>query len=204
MGWIKHMKKLTTLLIFLSSCLFMLPPVYGSVGVGVGTGKIVLDELLKPGLSYELPPITVYNTGDEGSDYYLSIEFSTKEEKLESRKDWYIFTPNEFYLNPGESQVVQVELKLPIRDVKPGEYFAYLTAQPVSGISEGSASVGVAAATKLYFSVISANIFQAIYFVVLDFIAKYRPWSIIVPVFVFLLVGWKILSKKFKIQVTKQ
>ncbi len=182
----------------------MLPPVYGSVGVGVGTGKIVLDELLKPGLSYELPPITVYNTGDEGSDYYLSIEFSTKEEKLESRKDWYIFTPNEFYLNPGESQVVQVELKLPIRDVKPGEYFAYLTAQPVSGISEGSASVGVAAATKLYFSVISANIFQAIYFVVLDFIAKYRPWSIIVPVFVFLLVGWKILSKKFKIQVTKQ
>lgn len=198
------MKKLITLLIFLLSSLFILSPVYGSVGVGVGTGKIVLDELLKPGLGYELPPITVYNTGDEGSDYYLSIEFSTKEGKLESKQDWYIFTPREFYLNPRESQIVQVELKLPIRDVKPGEYFAYLTAQPVSDISEGSASVGVAAATKLYFSVISANIFQAIYFVVLDFIAKYRPWSIIVPLFVFLLVVWKILSKKFKIQVTKQ
>ena len=204
MGWLRHMKKLITLLIFLLSSLFVLSPVYGSVGVGVGTGKIVLDELLKPGLGYELPPITVYNTGDEGSDYYLSIEFSTKEGKLESKQDWYIFTPREFYLNPRESQIVQVELKLPIRDVKPGEYFAYLTAQPVSDISEGSASVGVAAATKLYFSVISANIFQAIYFVVLDFIAKYRPWSIIVPLFVFLLVVWKILSKKFKIQVTKQ
>ena len=46
---------------------------FASIGVGVGTGKIELDEILRPGLDYSLPPITVINTGDEASEFILTV-----------------------------------------------------------------------------------------------------------------------------------
>lgn len=194
-----------TLIFFLVMLLFsIVSPILGSVGVGVGTGKITLDQALKPGISYDLPPITVYNTGDKVSSYYVSIEFSTKEGKLEPNKEWYVFTPQEFYLEPDGSQVVQVKLKIPMRGAKPGEYFSFITAQPKGTIEQGSASVGVAAAVKLYFTVASANIFQATYYVLSDLFIRYKPWSIIIPLLLLLVVLWKIFKKRFKIQVTKQ
>mgnify|MGYP000924753338 CR=1 FL=1 len=189
------------LVILLSS---IVSPVLGSVGVGVGTGKISLDQALRPGISYNLPPITVYNTGDKASSYYVSIEFSTREGKLESSREWYVFTPEEFYLEPGGSQVVEVKLKIPMRGAKPGDYFAFLTAQPKDSLEEGSASVGVAAAVKLYFTVVSANIFQATFYVLSDLFLRYKPWSIIIPLVILLFIIWKLLKKRFKIQVIKQ
>ena len=182
----------------------LISPSFASLGVGVGTGKIMLNEKLKPGITYDLPPITVYNTGDKASSYYVSIEFSTKEGKLESSKEWYVFTPEEFYLEPEASQVVEVKLRIPIQGAKPGDYFAFLTAQPKGTVEQGSASVGVAAAVKLYFTVISANIFQAVYYVISDLFLRYKPWSIIVPLVILLIILWKIFKKRFKIQVTKQ
>ena len=183
--------------------LFLVPLIYASVGVGVGTGKISLDKALKPGLTYDLPPITVYNTGDEPSNYYVSTEFSTKEGKLESNKEWYVFTPKKFYLEPNETQIIEIKLRIPIKGSIPGDYFAYLTAQPEKSMDQGSASVGVAAATKLYFTVSPANIFQAIFYIISDFVVRYKPWSIIIPLLLLLFILWKFLKKKFKIQVTK-
>ncbi len=58
--------------IFLLCLLIFLFPtgvVFARIGVGVGTGKITIDENLKPGIIYKLPPLTVVNTGDEASDY---------------------------------------------------------------------------------------------------------------------------------------
>lgn len=187
-----------TLLLF-----FVVPPIFASVGVGVGTGRIVLDEELKPGLSYELPSLTVYNTGDEPSDYYVSTEFSQKEGMLEPNLEWFTFTPPSFFLEPNGYQIVKVDLRIPMKGATPGEYFAFLTAQPKSEDDKGSATVGVAAACKLYFTVAAANIFQAIYYVALDLFARYKPWSIIVPIAIILFVLWKIFRKRFKIQVTK-
>lgn len=189
---------LLTLLLF-----FVASPTFASVGVGVGTGKIILDEELKPGLSYTLPSLTVYNTGDEASEYYVSTEFSQKEGKLEPNLEWFTFTPSSFFLKPDESQIVTVELRIPMKGAMPGEYFAFLTAQPKNKEAQGSASVGVAAACKLYFTVITANIFQTIYYVALDLFSRYKPWSIIIPVGIILFVLWKIFRKRFKIQVTK-
>lgn len=187
-------------LVILSS--FVVSPIFGSVGVGVGTGKISLDEPLKPGLSYDLPPITVYNTGDEASNYYVSIEYSTREEKLEPNKEWFVFTPEEFFLEPDGSQTVQIKVKIPMQGAKPGDYFAFLTAQPQKNVEQGSGSVGVAAATKLYLTIAPANIFQAIFYVVSDLITKYKPWSIIIPLILLLVILWQFLKKRFKIQVT--
>lgn len=186
------------LVLLLSS---VVSPIFGSVGVGVGTGKITLDEQLKPGLSYDLPPITVYNTGDVASNYYVSIEFSTREEKLEPSKEWFIFTPQEFYLEPDGSQIVEVKLKVPMRGAKPGDYFAFLTAQPQKNVDQGSGSVGVAAATKLYFTIAPANFLQAIFYVISDFVIRYKPWTIIIPLILLLIIIWQLLKKRFKIQV---
>jgi len=50
--------------------LFIIFPYVGlaNVGVGVGLGKIQIDELLKSGGIYKLPSIPVINTGDEAGD----------------------------------------------------------------------------------------------------------------------------------------
>ncbi|MDD4382255.1 MAG: hypothetical protein PHE21_02840 [Candidatus Dojkabacteria bacterium] len=193
------MKRFFIALFTLFFFFFLFSPVKASVGVGVGTGKIELDEVLKPGLNYDLPPLTVYNTGDKGSEYYVSIEFSTKEGKLESEEEWYTFTPSEFYLEPDGSQVVQIELNIPMRGSKPGDYFAFLTAQPKKDEQNDSASVGVAAACKLYFSIQAANIFQALYYRLSALFIQYKPWSIIVPIVLIIFLLWLLLRKKFKI-----
>lgn len=177
--------------------------VYSAVGVGVGTGKIVLDEVLKPGLTYTLPPITVYNTGDETSEYFISTEFSAKEKKLKPENKWFTFSPSLFSLEPGESQVIKVELKIPLKGSVPGEYFSYLIAQPQKEINGSGTSVAVAAASKLYFTIGAANMFQAIYYVIIDFLVKNKPWSIVIPVLVFLFILWRILKKNFKIEKIK-
>jgi len=195
------MKRFGLVLLYIVSMFCFLSPVFASVGVGVGTGKITLEEGLKPGLEYDLPPITVYNTGDEASNYFVSTEFSTREKMLESNKDWYVFTPENFYLEPEASQIVQIKLKIPLQGTEPGEYFTFLTAQPEKKTDQGSGSVGVAAATKLYFRIIPANLIQAIFYVLSDLFVKYKPWSIIIPLILLLITVWRILKKRIKIEV---
>lgn len=197
------MKRVFSLLLSIIVLFFFTFYVYSAVGVGVGTGKIVLDEVLKPGLTYTLPPITVYNTGDETSEYFISAEFSTRENKLKPDNNWFVFSPSVFSLKPKESQVVRVELKVPLKGSVPGDYFSFLVAQPKNVLDDSGTSIGVAAASKLYFTIGAANMFQAIYYVIIDFLVKNKPWSIIIPVMVFLFVSWRLLRKNFKIEKIK-
>lgn len=192
-------KRIIPLLILLSLFLFLPSVVLGSIGVGVGTGKIVVDEILKPGLSYTLPPITVFNTGDEPSEYYLSIDYSPREEKLKPLLEWFSFSPDSFFLEPEESKVVRVAVNIPTRNVEPGEYFAFVTAQPRSEKDYAGASVGVAAATKLYFTVESANWFQALGYRIKTIYMMYHPWNTIVLSFLLLIFLLNYLRKRFKI-----
>lgn len=189
-------------LFFLS--FFFLFPSYASVGVGVGTGKIEVDEVLRPGMGYKLPSITVYNTGDEPSEFFLSIDSSTKEGRLASDLGWYTFTPDTFYLEPEGYQVVEIDLNIPMFGAEPGEYFAYLIAQPKKTLSDGSASVGVAAATKLYFSVEAANIFEALYYKFLTFYNSNKIFTIAISILFILLLLWLFLRKKIKIEIVRK
>jgi hypothetical protein len=59
---------------------------------------------------------------------------------------------------------------------EPGDYFAFIESGPVPTNAPGT-SVGVAVATKLYFTLIPANLFQAIGFRISSFIETYSPWS---------------------------
>src|SRR6056297_3651664 len=112
--------------------------VSGSTGVGVGLGEIKVDQPLKAGKIYNLPSVPVLNTGDEASKYEVSIEYHQNQQEkeemgLKPAENWVSFSPESFHLQPGETKVVETTLILPVK-TKPGDYFAYLEAHPITDI----------------------------------------------------------------------
>ncbi len=150
-------------------CLFLFGLLFpqnalAKIGVGVGTGKITIQEALKPGTIYELPPFVVLNTGDEPSDYEVAITYHDQQTQLRPPQEWFSFSPAEFHLKPGKAQVVAVKLNLPVKTA-PGAYFAYLEGHPVKKVDTGgNTAISIAAAAKLYFSVAPANLVLGIYY----------------------------------------
>ena len=170
-----------------------------SVGVGVNLGKIEIDKPLKPGGIYNFPSLGVINTGNEAGEYELEITYHQDQPQLRPAQGWFSFSPSSFHLEPGQSQSVAVKLSLPIK-VKPGDYFAYLEAHPVIKAGPGT-TIGVAAATKTYFSVIPANIWQAIYYKTSSFFTIYAPWTYVVLAIVIGAVIIAIFRKFFAFQI---
>ncbi|MGC8851866.1 MAG: hypothetical protein ACP5PR_02110 [Minisyncoccia bacterium] len=178
------------------------------IGVGVGLGKIQVDKPLKAGMVYDLPSLPVINTGDEPGEYGVSIEYHKGQEEnpemgLKPAKEWFRFEPSTFYLEPGQIQQVKITLVLPMKTV-PGNYFVYLEGHPVKKATSGQTRVGVAAATKLYFTVVPANIFQGIYYRFVSLYSRYHPLDTIVLVLIALIVLIKLISKRFKIQIARK
>lgn len=176
------------------------PHVFAGVGVGVNLGKIEIDEPLKPGGVYNLPSIGVINTGDEAGEYELDVTYHQDQPELRPTKEWFSFSPSQFHLEPGQSQNVAVKLSLPIRGVEPGGYFAYLEARPIIKAGPGT-TIGVAAATKTYFSVIPANIWQAIYYKTQSFLVLYAPWTYVVLAILIGAIILAIVRKFFTFQI---
>lgn len=162
---------------FLLFCiLFLLLPqiVFAKIGVGVGTGKIVVQDKLKPGSIYELPSLTVFNTGDVKSEYTVDVAYHEKQPELRPGKSWFIFSPSKFTLEPGKAQEVKIKLNLPVR-TEPGKYFAYLEGHPLAKSKDGNTTIGIAAAAKLYFTVVPGNIFEGLYYKLITFLKIYYP-----------------------------
>lgn len=180
------------------AALFLVLPVLSDarIGVGVGAGKIQLDEELKAGGVYQLPTLPILNTGDEISDYEVSIEYHENIPQMRPEREWFSFSPQAFTLEPGKIQNVGIILTLPLK-IQPGEYFAYLEGHPTKKDVEGSATIGIAAATKLYFTVAPANIFEGIYYRVSGLFIYFMPWSMIVLVGIILILLIIFLRKKF-------
>lgn len=197
------MRKIGVLALILFFIFFSLP-VFAKIGVGVGTGKIEVNEKIKAGTINVLPSIVVINTGDENSSYEVFIEYQENVSEIRPEKDWFIFEPKNFELNPGEQKVVNITLKLPVKDVVPGDYFAFVTASPIKILEEGKASINVAAASRLYFTVDYTNVFQAIYYRFAEFYSHYHPWDTIVLVLIFLATLIMIIKKKFNIKIARK
>ena len=191
------MQKIITF--FLISCLFLPLMVLAGVGVGVNLGKIEIDEPLKPGGIYNLPNIGVINTGDEPGEYELDITYHQDQPQMRPLKEWFSFSPSSFHLEPGQSQSVAIKLSLPVR-VKPGDYFAYLEAHPIIKAGPGT-TIGVAAATKTYFTIAPANIWQAIYYKISSFLAIYAPWTYVILAMVMGAVIITIFRKFFALRI---
>lgn len=197
------MKKIKYLLVgqFLFVFLFS-QAVWARLGVGVGTGKIEVDEKLMPGMRYELPDLSVLNTGDESSYYEVKTAYHTGQEQIIPDKEWFEFNPREFHLDPGEGKQVKVTLNLSVKAM-PGDYFVYLEGRPIINNEEGKTSIGIAAAAKLYFTVAPANILQGIYYKVLAFWIHNQPWTNIAAGVVAVLVMLRFIKNNFNIQVQR-
>jgi len=189
------------LFFFLIFIPFFFPvPVSARLGVGVGTGKIVVSDILKPGIIYNLPEVAVLNTGDQPSEYGITVAYHQDQPELQPPKEWFTFTPSQFHLEPGKVQLVKIKLNLPIRTV-PGEYFAYLEGFPVQPSDNGATIVGIAAASKLYFTVAPANLITGIYYRVLSFWKEYQPWTDRISRFVIIVLVVIVFSRFFKIEI---
>ncbi|MCR4330802.1 MAG: hypothetical protein NUV49_02895 [Patescibacteria group bacterium] len=149
--------------------------VFAKVGVGMGAGEIRIDEPIKLGGIYEIPSVRIFNTGDETTTYGMGIAFHQDRHELRPGKEWFSFSPATFTLEPNESQEVTISMIVPLKG-EPGDYFAFIESGPVPTNAPGT-SVGVAVATKLYFTLVPANIFQAISYRVSSFFSAYAPWS---------------------------
>jgi len=188
---------LTIPVIFLPAALF------AKVGVGVGTGKIKIDQKLKPGMIYDFPNFSVFNTGDEPGEYEVDISFRSGQEELKPEKDWFVFSPQNFQLEPGDAQSVELKMKLPLK-VEPGDYFCFLQGKPSERNKGGSASVGIAAASKLYFTVAPANVLSAVYYRGLHFWQDFYPWPMIVLGAVTGFILFNLLRRKFGLSINVQ
>lgn len=162
-------------LCLLAACLF--PKILlAKVGVGVGTGKITIDEPLYPGTIYELPRLTVLNTGDETAEYEVTVSYHQDQPEQKPPADWIRYEPRQFTLTPNQVQNVAVTLAVPVKAI-PGGYFAYLEAHPLATAGRPGTSIGVAAAAKLYFTVAPANLVLGAYYRGLSLFRRWQPWS---------------------------
>lgn len=173
------MKRFGLIVMFCGLILPLLTMAKMGVGI-VGIGKINVDQPLKPGLIYTLPSLVVANTGDEASDYSVTVQFREKQEQLKASKDWFSFEPKNFHLEPDQTQIVTIRMTLPVKGVKPGDYFAFLQAYPIQKTDVVGTSIGIAAAAKLYFTVVPVNFFAGIYYRLISLVALYNPWSYVV------------------------
>jgi hypothetical protein len=187
------------IIFFLIAVLILPLIVFAKIGVGVGTGKIKIDQPLKPGGVYNLPSIGVFNTGDEPGDYEMGVAYHSDQPELRPAKEWFNFTPSSFYLEPNQSQSVAIRLDLPVK-TQPGDYFAYLEGRPVVKDGKGT-TITVAAATKVYFTVIPVNIWQAIIYRISYFFNLYAPWTWVVLVLFLGAIVIVIFKKFFSFQI---
>ncbi len=169
-------KKITIISAFLLMCVPLAAS--ATIGVGVGSGKIVVQEAVLPGGIYNLPSVPVLNTGTQSSQYSMDIEYLQGQQQLQPPKSWFSLDPTTFSLDPEHSQVVKITLSVPV-NAKPGDYFAYIEAHPIEVGVSGVTRINIAAAAKLYFVVAPANIFQGIYYRALAFLTQYAPWTYI-------------------------
>lgn len=150
-------------------------PAYATLGVGVGTGKIQVNDKLRPGVIYDLPSISVLNTGDEKATYSMGVAYHEKQAQLAPPKSWFTFTPDRFELEPTQAQLVKITLTLPVK-TDPGDYFAYIEARPLRSTENGESQVSIAAASKLTFSVEPANFLAGLYYRLYSFWKINTPW----------------------------
>ena len=125
-----------------------------SVGVGVQVSPVRLGSMAHRGETYALP-LDVVNTGTQAEAVSMRVEQLSRGPGRAVPPSWIQFSGPAVQIAPGQAVRVSLELVVPDR-AKPGEYLSDIV---VSGSAVGQAgtdNLGVAAATKLEFSVSSA------------------------------------------------
>jgi hypothetical protein len=145
----------------------------------------------------------VINTGDEPTAYTIGVAYHEGQSELRPAAEWFDFSPRDFDLGPENSQVISMKLDLPLK-MEPGKYFAYVEAQPVPAAASGETVVGIAAATKVHFTVAPANPLQGIWYKIASAWKVYSPWSERVALFLGLIVAYVVVTRLFQVQVRRK
>lgn len=167
---------LLTLLIIMCGVFGLSDTARAKVGVGMGAGEIRLNDPIKPGGIYKLPSVRIFNTGDEVTTYTMDVAYHQDRKEMRPQDTWFSFSPNTFTLEPAQSREIAITMTVPVK-AEPGEYFAFIESGPVSTAQGAGTSVGVAVATKLFFTMIPANMWQGMMYRVSAFFTTYSPWT---------------------------
>lgn len=179
--------------------IFSATTVFAKIGVGIGAGEMRLTEPVKLGGIYDLPSVRIFNTGDETTTYGMNVAYHQDYPELRPKQEWFSFNPSTFIIEPGKSQEVRITMLVPLK-AEPGDYFAFIESGPIVSDKPGT-SVGIAAATKLFFTLVPANIFQAISFRVSSFFATYSPWSWVGLGLIVFIMAFLIVRKFFSFNI---
>lgn len=126
-----------------------------SIGVGIQVGPVRLAQIAHAGQTYDLPPVYVVNTGTESETVSLAVKRLSKGTGRDVPAAWFQPRQTDVHLDAHQSATIDVQLAVPA-DAKPGRYFSDVVAHGSASINAGQASLGVAAATKLQFTVAKA------------------------------------------------
>jgi hypothetical protein len=130
----------------------------------------------------------------------MYVSYHEKQSELQPLREWFTFKPDDFALEPGGSQVVSISLTLPL-DTKPDQYFAYLEASPHMTVDGGSTSVGIAAASKLYFNVKPSNFLSGVVYRIVSLWNYYQPWTNRLAIFFGTLTALLIAKRFFRLSI---
>jgi hypothetical protein len=173
--------------------------VSADIGVGIMPGKITVNESLMPGGQYQLTSIQVVNTGTETAQYKMDVAQMGKQDELQPSNEFFSFNPESFKLEAEANQVISVSLNIPL-GAEPGDYLAYVEAHPVSQ-NTGGTSIGVAAATKVYFTVKPASTWAGIMNMIGSFFKRNAPISYIVPGVIVVGILIFLVSRRLKLEL---
>ena len=129
-----------------------LPAAQASVGVGVQASPVRLGNVAKAGGSYALPPVYVLDTGTQPESISVRVERLSKGPGRDVPPSWVHATAGAVRLSPRQSARIPLELVVP-GGAKTGRYSSDVVVTGSAVISVGRANLGVAAATRLEFSV---------------------------------------------------
>lgn len=141
------MKKIIVILILLAIPL----TVSAKAGLGLSAPRFDLGEL-KKGKCYNVGKMLVINyQGTSQGTYEMDVTYQHLQPEWRIPKDWVIYTPSLFTLEPNLYQLVGVDLCIPNR-ARRGDYFAYLEAHLLL-----DSYISIAVATKLNFTVVNGR-----------------------------------------------
>jgi len=123
-----------------------------SIGVGIQVGPVRLAGIAHAGQTYDLPPVYVVNTGTEPETVRLDVQRLSKGKGRDVPKSWFKPGQTDVHLDAKQSASIPVQIVVPA-DAKPGPYFSDVVAHGSAAIEAGQTTLGVAAATKLQFTV---------------------------------------------------
>jgi hypothetical protein len=125
-----------------------------SVGVGVQASPVRLGGMAHRGDRFALP-LDVVNTGTEAEAVSMRVERLSRGPGRAVPPSWIQFPGSAVQIAPGKAARVSLELVIPGR-AKPGGYLSDIVVSGSATGQAGTGNFGVAAATKLEFSVSSA------------------------------------------------